>query len=353
MVEVPEDVEWDMTETTMDQGSFRPSPPLQELTVQSIPDQVRQKLLHKCTFTPTDLLPSPLLAHLPDHVTKPVKRYTCRLNAHPLDERVLALEDPHVYFLDGSCENVISSTGFIHAFFSDFDADKQAAETLTSVTFTKSKKNKNYKYFGCETVQDLQQSWTKSRDLGIRLHGVIERYLNGDPYTVEPENVQCFQQFLNFYNDKKFITWEVCRTEWAIFDPETRLAGKVDYLGKREDGTYVMLDWKRVENIPDCCFNRFRRPPRPAEKGYGVCSDMDNCKFNTYSLQQNLYKKILEKNYGIRVSKMLLVQCHPSIKDVKQKDGTMMALPVVHLVPNLQGTIAQMMAYRKAMLTNH
>jgi hypothetical protein len=339
-------VQWDMNEETSPNWVKPAIENISPLT--TLDPRVKKTLETRCRFEATPLLPSPLLQDVPPHIMFPKKRYTCQSNAHPMDKRVVALDEPHVYFLDGRCDNVISSTAFVHAFFPHFDDQGVAASTLKSATFASSKHRPTYKYHGCENEADILKCWKRAQELGTRLHTAIELYLNGEPYEIEPDNTKCFQQFLNFYQDVKFRTWEVYRTEWAIFDPELRVAGKIDYLGMRDDGTFVMLDWKRTENISDRSFNAFRK--LPAEMGYGVCSHMENCNFMTYSLQQNLYKYILETHYGIRVSKMLLIQMHPKLTDVEQANGKKIPLPVVVMVPNLQHVIRDMLACRKMLM---
>lgn len=336
-------VDWNMAEQPKSTyQSKRPEPMPFE-----IHEHVRESLESASLFQPTPLLPSPLWSQRPSHIVFPPQRYLYNANPHPLDSEIIALDEPHVYFIkegnDYSCEDVISSTRFIHAFFSDFPGDEIAKKTLDGVTHLKSKHRTNYKYYGCDTVEDIKKCWDRSRDLGTMLHLEIEKYLNQESVCVGVENEKCWQQFLNFYGDEKFRNWDVYRTEWAIFDRDKRIAGMIDYLGIRDDGSYVIMDWKRAENISDCCFNRFRR--LPAIKGYGPCGEFDNCNFITYSLQLNLYKYILEKYYGIRVSKMLLVQMHPTLTDVDHK-GVKRPLPVVIMVPHLQETIAKMLACR-------
>ena len=52
----------------------------------------------------------------------------------------------------------------------------------------------------------------------------------------------------------------------------------------------------------------------PWENGIDILSHLENCNYNHYCLQQNIYKIILEKFYDIEVSQMLLVQLHPNLE---------------------------------------
>ena len=71
---------------------------------------------------------------------------------------------------------------------------------------------------------------------------------------------------------------------------------------KKDDGTYVIYDWKRSKDIKE--FNDFN-------KGIRICNDLDDCNYNHYCLQLNIYKKILEDHYAKPVSEMFFVQLHP------------------------------------------
>ena len=267
-------------------------------------------------------------------------RYLASKNPHPSDYRVKTVhtDDVHVYYLDGRCDNIVSSTSLVHAFFPEFDTIEQAAKKLNTKTHQKNINRKSYDYRHCYTVQDIIDKWNLWRDLGTELHDCIERYLNKEPdalYTMSEDNKVPFQQFLTFWGDTVFRDWEDFRTEWAVFDEETRVAGKIDYVGRLPNGNVVILDWKRSKSITDCSFERFQNLP-PA-MGFGPCARLENCKYITYSLQLNLYKYILEKNYGVRVQKMFLVQMHPTLK----------AMPAIFPVCNLQRYIVEMLAVRK------
>src|SRR5438105_258131 len=71
----------------------------------------------------------------PETHQPPAKRYLDVKNAHPLDSEIVALEEPHVYFLRGNCDQVLSVTTLVKCFFPAFDADKQSKSTFKTVTF--------------------------------------------------------------------------------------------------------------------------------------------------------------------------------------------------------------------------
>jgi hypothetical protein len=290
------------------------------------------------SFKPHINLATPNLCDFKGDLTEG-KKFLEGKNPHVHDCRILAVEEPHTYFIDGNCENILSSTTFIHAFFPAFNGEESAKRMVNGRTFQSTVHRKSHKYHGCVSYQDVMKKWDEWRDLGTDLHDNIENFINDEEYTLHEDNKKAFQLFLEFYNDRAFWKWEHYRTEWAVFDKDTRIAGKIDYCGIDANGDIVILDWKRVGNISDSCFERFLR--KPLVMGFGPCSELENCNYVTYSLQLNVYKWIIEKNYGMKVRKMFLVQCHPNIES-----------PVIYKVPNLQSIIKNMVEARKSTMSN-
>jgi len=82
------------------------------------------------------------------------------------------------------------------------------------------------------------------------------------------------------------------RTEWVIYDEESKISGSVDMVYKDPlDGKYIIADWKRSKEIK--MSNIWKSGNHP------ITHDLDDCNFIHYSLQLCIYKTILEKNYGI------------------------------------------------------
>lgn len=101
------------------------------------------------------------------------------------------------------------------------------------------------------------------------------------------------------------------RTEWNIYDAEKGIAGSPDLIAAY-DGKLLMFDWKRstklvrasgnAYQIIDDCWGKY---------GFGALSTLRDNAFVHYSLQQGIYRYILEKHYGIRLHGMYLVIIHP------------------------------------------
>jgi len=88
---------------------------------------------------------------------------------------------------------------------------------------------------------------------------------------------------------------------------------------------YHIYDWKRTLGI---------KKTNPFKQGFYPFQDMDDVNFNHYSLQLNMYKYILEKNYNIEIESMNLVCLHPSNDSF-----------IIEPVPNLQYRIQRMLDY--------
>lgn len=152
---------------------------------------------------------------------------------------------------------------------------------------------------------------------GTHLHKQIEESINGKP---SPE-LTCKVEYCGPHislNKEISIAKEWCyylrfreqtrlnpfRTEWAIYDVDARMAGTIDLLSAAPDGTYEIFDWKRSNKIETGTAKVW---------SYGIngLEHLPDTTYYHYCLQQNLYRYMLEKNYGLRVSKMSLVVLHP------------------------------------------
>jgi hypothetical protein len=161
-------------------------------------------------------------------------------------------------------------------------------------------------------VADVLAEWDAKgeagRTLGIAVHKYIQLALTsqqvvGDPFlALNQKPAQC-------------MVWDVCwsflsrkltakEVEWVIGDAEMGLAGTVDALGySDETGQYHIIDWKTGK------FN-FRNP---WENLLPPFDDIEASQLNVYSLQQSLYRLILERNTNLDLGDSYLV--HLTEKD--------------------------------------
>ena len=150
----------------------------------------------------------------------------------------------------------------------------------------------------------------EAADKGTFLHNQIEHFLKGTEFD---SNSKEFELFLDFYY-KEIVqrNLEFYDAEKMIFSNKYNVAGTIDCLFKKDNkDEYVMLDWKRSKKLII--------DGRPRIFGYGYAlselSSLDNSSFNRYCLQQNIYKRIAETEYGIKISSMKLVVLHENHTD--------------------------------------
>jgi len=223
--------------------------------------------------------------------------YLSTLNSHPRDTRIVFDEPTHKYSIDGSSEGIMSVTTLIHHHFPSFNAD----DVIQKMRNGKNGLPEKYKDMSDE---DIKNQWNESgkeaSGKGTKLHKSIEMFYNN--ITVEEQPLE-FLHFLAF-NESIKDRLTPYRTEWSIFRTDLKLAGQLDMLYKvnGQEGKYALYDWKRSKEIK--MENKF-------EKGFGKLKHLDHCNFNHYSIQLNIYKRILETLYGLSIIEMVLVILYP------------------------------------------
>lgn len=128
------------------------------------------------------------------------------------------------------------------------------------------------------------------------------RNFNSDNYLyLEEEDFLQFEEFRKNYILHKKI--EPYRTEWNIFCKEFNLKGKVNFVGKLNDDTYCIIDWVRRDIMKNF------------DTSYGTAlpplNNIDNCHLQESYLRLNLYKYILERDYDMKISSMIVANFHP------------------------------------------
>jgi hypothetical protein len=232
-------------------------------------------------------------------------------NAHPRDSRVTFVEESHLYYVDGGKVGT-SVTSLIHDVFPAFDADAMARKIASGGCSAVTRA----KYAGM-TCDDIKQRWEldgrAASALGTRLHADIEAYFNDAE--VRNDSLE-WSFFLKFVADHGHA-FEPYRTEWIVYDEDLDLAGSIDFVARSteraserdserdsdrdsERAEFYIYDWKRCKEIKS--ENRY-------EKGFG---GLPNCNLSHYTIQLNMYRYLLQKHYGIRVTKLFLVVMHPN-----------------------------------------
>lgn len=216
------------------------------------------------------------------------------INSHPRDKDIKFFEDTHTYYVGD--KTYTSVTTVIHHHFPCFDAEKVIDKMMSSPNFEKGK------YKGM-SKQEIKDQWEKQRDesarLGTEMHKSIECFIDDNtPFLVTTKELEFFETFWNEFAEGKFKPY---RVEWIIHSDDG-IAGSIDCVLVNDKGEFVLLDWKRSKEI---------KMRNYYEKGYSPFEKWDNCNYNHYTLQLNIYRHILEREYGAKVIGMYNIILYP------------------------------------------
>jgi ATP-dependent exoDNAse (exonuclease V) beta subunit len=186
----------------------------------------------------------------------------------------------------------------------------------------------------CITEEDVNKKWLYKNHHatyeGSTLHDYIENYLNNkikpEP-NVSPEGLKfeeisetyaiMKEHFHNFYEDTvgkgKLIP---VKSELVVGDSDLMLCGMVDQLFWNERHQCLQIwDWKTNTKLN--MKNNF------GNKMKDSLWMLDDCEFNTYSLQLSIYKKIIERNTNLKLGSCHLVwfnEENPNYKVINCED---------------------------------
>jgi hypothetical protein len=226
-------------------------------------------------------------------------------NPHILDKRIKFKEEGHIYWIDDISDNTMSSTTLIKKFFSGFDSNRATKYILCSKRHMNDETYKYYKMSKDEILKMWSETGKKAAEIGTYNHLQLELYYNKLKYD---ETIPELNMFFNYVNslDKN---WEPFRTEMLIFHPILRVTGSIDMIYRdKKDGKFILADWKFCKAI---------KKNKSNGVGVGGLKHVNNSNYYHYSMQLNLYKRILEEFYGYEVKHMELVCLHNSQKNFK------------------------------------
>jgi ATP-dependent exoDNAse (exonuclease V) beta subunit len=218
------------------------------------------------------------------------------INKHERDKYISLDEKLHIYTIHNK-QDYISVTTFVHSLFEKFNADKVIDNIINGRNYS------NSKYFNM-SKKDIKTLWKNNGSTaakqGTQLHLDIENYYN-NKFT-DNDSIE-YTYFKNFINDNKDL--QPYRTEWKVWDEDYKITGTIDmlYINKNND-ELMIYDWKRSKNIVKTSFYQ-------SFSSVDCISHIPNLNFWHYSLQLNIYKKILERKYNKTITKLCLVCLYP------------------------------------------
>jgi len=222
-----------------------------------------------------------------------------------------------------------SVTTLVHKQFPKFDADAIIGKIMRSKGWVP-----GHKYWGL-TAEEIKALWNSNgaaaAGSGTNLHEQIELFMNDSRFNFVYTHKELFQEyniakqyleetplatasatatatasewdfFIQFIADHPHL--KPYRTEWLIYHEDIKVAGSIDMVYENPDGTLEIYDWKRCKDIIKVNdWNETATNP--------LLKHIPATNFWQYSLQLNLYKRILEDKYGKTVTKLCLVRLHP------------------------------------------
>lgn len=209
----------------------------------------------------------------------------------------------HKYFIGE--QELISGTAFVGLFKEKFDSKAMAEKTA-----------KKRKVSVEEVLADWEFKGNFSRTKGTLLHNFAEHYWKNKVYPIdyteyvetfgegvmEERLEECKRMFLDFYKDAS-QTLSLVSAELVVADEEIGIAGMVDKLfWNQKHGELQIWDYKTNKEINEQ--SKYRK------KMLAPINFMHECELDTYSIQLNLYKYIIQKNTNLKIGKCYLVHIH-------------------------------------------
>lgn len=207
----------------------------------------------------------------------------------------------HIYIYNGR-QRLLPVSSLVGYFFESFNALAAAERRWQNSSIP---------------IEDSLNQWdrigTMASEVGTFMHAQTESYFrdgtfetiypfcyNGQTEAISLEREK--QYFLQFVNDYAIRPY---RQEWPVYDLTLNVAGTIDLICQEDDGSFTIYDWKRSSKVVNAL-------GQPITEGFnGKMSlngiSLPDTSFYHYCLQQNLYRYMLERHYGIRVRAMNLV----------------------------------------------
>ena len=213
--------------------------------------------------------------------------------------------EEHIYIYKG-IRRMLPVSSLIAYFYDEFQALPQAEN--------------QFKYKGIPVEESLDK-WCKSgrmaSEVGTFVHLQTENYFQRGYFETEcelqfgdkVETVSVEQEKLHFLHFVRDYAVEPYRQEWPVYDKDLNIAGTIDLICKEDDGEYTIYDWKRSSKVVNAQGQPIVEGFRGKMSYNGI--SLPDTSFYHYCIQQNLYRYMLEKHYGIKVKAMNLVVLCP------------------------------------------
>ena len=213
--------------------------------------------------------------------------------------------DEHIYIYKGR-KRMLPVSSLIAYFFDEFQALSQAEN--------------QWRYKGIPVEENLDK-WERAgrtaSEVGTFVHLQTENYFQRGFFETayelrigdSVEIVSVEQEKLHFLRFIRDYDIEPYRQEWPVYDKDLNIAGTIDLICQNDDGEYTIYDWKRSSKVVNAQGQPIVEGFRGKMSHNGI--SLPDTSFYHYCIQQNLYRYMLERHYGIRVKAMNLVVLCP------------------------------------------
>ena len=230
-----------------------------------------------------------------------------------ISNKITFLEEKHKYFLGK--KELISVTTLLNHYKNKFDPEGHILRACA-------------KRDGISTVK-LKEKWNKERDdaceRGNRLHSQLEYFIKTKEI-LDEDYKEVVEQFSKIkFNGELY-------SETKIFSKNFNIAGTVDFIELLNNDTINIGDFKQNKKI--------RLESKYDNKLIYPLDSYEECEFNIYTFQINLYSYIL-KEHGYKTNKMTLYY-FPPLKNIieifnipKKEEETIKLLEHFNLINNI------------------
>lgn len=224
------------------------------------------------------------------------------------------LEEPkHDYFIDGvkvgRHNGYYGVTSYIgEVLFPPFNTEKAVDLVLNSSRYST---DPDYIYYKA-TKEEILKSWKDTSTEGSDVHNLVDEILKTKCWDKLHAKYPSISLQLFLFLNTIVKDCIVYASEIPLFDPELKITGCTDALFYNKiTKEFILVDWKS-----NCV-------KKNAYGQYGTTEEtqhLPDCKYYHYQCQVNIYAHMLEKYYGIKCSKLIVVGFGLNLRKQQIKD---------------------------------
>ena len=221
--------------------------------------------------------------------------------------KIQFVEGEHRYFIDKEPAHTLSVTRLIKRYKREFQKEAMAKRVANKLGVSVK-----------QVLADWEMNGLYSTTIGTMFHRYVESFytkqkinsdlsdfekLGFDERTKIKENLPVMvKYFQNFYS--KHPEYKCLKNEFVVGDIEdTKICGTADMLCLNQNNGLEIFDFKTNKKI---------NTSSKYAKLFYPFDDMDECEFNEYTIQLNVYKYFIEKYTGLKVDGLKLVWIQPT-----------------------------------------